>query len=64
MTLTLHEIHAVQTEGFHLDESLGAADFGLGDVVDEHVSDGAFAIFDVWVVQVRIPVAPTCRFSL
>lgn len=47
MALTLHEIHAVEAEGFHFDESLGAGDFGPGDVVDEHVFDGAFATFDV-----------------
>jgi len=47
VALTLHEIHAVEAEGFHFDESLGAGDFGPGDVVDEHVFDGAFATFDV-----------------
>ena len=53
MALTLHEIHAVEAEGFHFNESLGAGDFGPGDVVDEHVVDGAFAAFDVYDLGVR-----------
>jgi hypothetical protein len=47
VAFALHEVHAVEAEGFHFDEGLRAGDLGLGDVVDEHVGDGAFAIFDV-----------------
>jgi hypothetical protein len=37
----------------YFDESLGAGDFGLRNVVDEHVFDGAFAIFDVYSVAIK-----------
>jgi hypothetical protein len=47
VAFALHEVHAVEAEGFHFDEGLRAGDLGLGDVVDEHVGDGAFTIFDV-----------------
>ena len=47
MAFALHEVHAVEAEGFDFDEGLRAGDLGLGDVVDEHVFDGAFAGFDV-----------------
>lgn len=56
MAFTLHEIHAVEAEGFHFDESLSAGDFGPGDVVDEHVFDGAFATLDVCCLKVRLIV--------
>lgn len=56
MALTLHEIHAVEAEGFYFDESLGAGDFGAGDVVDEHVFDGAFAVFDVCCLEVKLVI--------
>ena len=53
MALALHEIHAVEAEGFYFDESLGAGDFGTGDVVDEHVFDRAFATLDICGLEVR-----------
>ena len=53
MAFTLHEIHAVEAEGFYFDEGLGASDFRSGNVVDEHVVDGAFAAFDVCGLDVR-----------
>lgn len=47
-TFALEEIHAVEAEGLDLDEGLGAGDLRPGDIIDEHVFDGAFAAFDVW----------------
>lgn len=48
----LEEVHAVEAEGFHFHQGLGAGDVGAGDGVDEHVFDGAFAAFDVFVWEV------------
>lgn len=73
MAFALHEVHAVEAEGFYFDESLGAGDLGPGDVVDEHVFDGAFTGFDVCDLEVRLVVVvvggmafvslATCRYA-
>ena len=62
MAFTLHEIHAVEAEGYYFDEGLGAGNFGAGDVVDEHVFDGPFATFDVCCFEVRLIVVVFCFF--
>jgi hypothetical protein len=48
VAFALHEVHAVETEGFDFDEGLGAGNLGLGDGVDEEGFDGAGAVFDVY----------------
>jgi len=49
LSLTLKQIHAVQTECADLDESLAGGGAGLGDLIDEQGCRGAFAALDSYI---------------
>lgn len=49
LALSLHKVHAVETEGSDFDKSFGMVNLWSRDLIDEKVLDWAFAAFDACI---------------